>query len=56
MDEKNGADRIMTKEEKAAIIGYHRSGATNETIAFIMGISERYVHIILKEYFEDKLI
>lgn len=46
----------MTTEEKSAIIGYHRSGATNETIAFIMGISERYVEILITEYLNQKPI
>jgi len=43
----------MSKFEKAAIIGYHRSGASIEYIAALMGISVAYVEIILKEYFKS---
>jgi DNA-directed RNA polymerase specialized sigma subunit len=40
----------MTKEEKSAIIGYYRSGATSSEIGFIMGISTYYVNQIINEY------
>jgi DNA-directed RNA polymerase specialized sigma subunit len=40
----------MTQEEKSAIIGYYRSGATYEQIGMIMGISESYAKMLVADY------
>jgi DNA-directed RNA polymerase specialized sigma subunit len=44
----------MTDNEKAAIIGYWRNGATWHEIGLIMGISESYAKLIVKEYLKNK--
>lgn len=40
----------MNQFEKSAIIGYYRNGTDSATIAATMGISTKYVEIIIKEY------
>jgi len=47
-------DNEMTPTEKSAIIGYFRNGMKIEEIAAIMGISVKYVEIIIKEKIELK--
>lgn len=42
-------DKEMTPQEKAAIKGYARNGMKLEEIAALMGISVKYVEIIINE-------
>lgn len=44
----------MTDYEKSTIIGLYRQGNSYQLIGWIMGISENYVGIIIKEYFNNK--
>jgi DNA-directed RNA polymerase specialized sigma subunit len=44
----------MTQEEKSAIIGYYRNGASFDLIGSIMGISSIYAETIVKEYLNKK--
>lgn len=36
--------------ERTALIGWHRPGASDHQIALLMGISESYVRIIIENY------
>jgi len=44
----------MTKYESSAIIGYHRSGASNYEISQIMNVPIETIHNVIKEYFKKK--
>jgi hypothetical protein len=44
----------MTKYQISAVIGYYRSGATFETIAYIMNETPLYIEIVVKEYLRNK--
>ena len=44
----------MTVFEKSAVIGYWRSGATYQVIGLMMGVSEAYIEIIVREYLKAK--
>ncbi len=44
----------MTNNEKAAIIGYWRNGASFMEIGYIMEISEAYAEAIDNRYLKEK--
>jgi len=44
----------MESNEKSAIIGYYRNGMSFQLIGIVMGISERYAELIVKEYLKKK--
>lgn len=44
----------MTTFEKSAIIGYYRMGMSYRDMGLVMGISESYARLIVKEYLATK--
>jgi hypothetical protein len=44
----------MTKYEISAAIGMYRSGATFETIAYILNETAIYIEITVNEYLKNK--